>query len=99
MGHEDCGAIKAAIDQAKLGNITEMLANIKPAVESLSDYEGDQTSANPEFVHLVAKTNVRLTMADIRKRSGIIKGMENHGQLAIAGALYDMKTGAIEFID
>ena len=99
MGHEDCGAIKAAIDQAKLGSITEMLANIKPAVESLSDYEGDQTSANPEFVHLVAKTNVRLTMADIRKRSGIIKGMENHGQLAIAGALYDMKTGAIEFID
>ena len=99
MGHEDCGAIKAAIDQAKLGNITEMLENIKPAVESLSDYEGDQTSANPEFVHLVAKANVRLTMADIRKRSGIIKGMEAQGQLAIAGALYDMKTGAIEFLD
>ena len=99
MGHEDCGAIKAAIDQAKLGNITEMLENIKPAVESLSDYEGDQTSANPEFVHLVAKTNVRLTMVDIRKRSAIIKGMEDQGQLAIAGALYDMKTGSIEFLD
>ncbi len=99
MGHEDCGAVKAAIDRAKLGNITEMLKNIKPAVDSLSDYKEDQTSANPEFVHLVAEKNVRLTMADIRERSPIMKELEDQGQLKIAGALYDMKTGAVDFLD
>ena len=53
---------------------------------------------NPEFVHRVAKTNVQLTMADISRRRSIITGMEDQGQLAIAGALYDMKTGASEFL-
>lgn len=99
MGHEDCGAVKASIDQAKLGNITAMLTNIRPAVDSLSDYQGEKTSANPEFVHLVAEQNVRLTMADIRERSPVIREMEEEGQLKISGALYDMKTGAIDFLE
>jgi carbonic anhydrase len=99
LGHEQCGAIKAAIDGAELGNITEMLTNIKPAVDALSDYAGDQTSANPEFVHLVAEMNIRLTMQDIRARSPILKQMEEQGQIKISGALYDMKTGKINFLE
>ena len=99
MGHEDCGAIKAAIDHAKLGNITAMLENIKPAVDSLSSYEGDQSSASPEFVHLVTLENIRLSMDDIRERSPIMKEMEEQGQIKITGALYDMNTGAVEFLD
>ena len=99
LGHEDCGAVKAAIDEAQLGNITAMLKNIKPAVDSLSDYEGEQSSSNPEFVHLVAEKNVRLTMDDIRGRSPILREMENQEQLAIIGALYDMNTGAVQFLD
>ena len=99
VGHEDCGAVKATIDGAELGNITAMLENIKPAVEALSGYEGDRTSANPEFVHLVTEKNVRLTMDRIRERSPILKGMEDEGRIKIAGALYNMKTGAIAFLD
>jgi carbonic anhydrase len=99
LGHEDCGAVKAAIDNAQLGNITPMLENIKPAVESLSDYDGDQSSANSEFVHLVTERNVELTIADIRKRSPILKEMEAQGELKITGALYDMHTGAVAFLD
>jgi len=99
LGHEHCGAVKAAIDQAQLGNITAMLENIKPAVEALSSYKGDQTSANPEFVHLVAEKNIRLTMRDIRERSSILKGLEEQGQIKIIGALYDMNSGTVEFLD
>lgn len=99
LGHEDCGAVKAAIDRAQLGNITEMLTNIKPAVDALSHYPGDKSSKNPEFVHLVAEKNVRMTMDDIRSRSSILKGMEDSGELAIVGALYDMNTGAVEVLD
>lgn len=99
LGHERCGAIKAAIDGAELGNITEMLTNIQPAIDSLSGYAGDKTSANPDFVHKVTEANVRLTMDDLRKRSPILKEMEDQGQIKIAGALYDMDTGVIEFLD
>jgi carbonic anhydrase len=98
LGHEDCGAVKAAIDQAKLGNITEMLQNIKPAVDALAGYEGDKSSKNPEFVHLVAERNIRLSMDDIRSRSAILKGMEDAGEIAILGALYDMNSGEVEFL-
>jgi carbonic anhydrase len=99
LGHEDCGAIKAAIDGAELGNITEMLQNIRPAIASLSGYEGEQTSSNAEFVHLVAENNVRLSMDDIRGRSAILKAMEAEGKIQIIGALYDMNTGTVEFLD
>ena len=99
LGHGECGAVKAAIDRAELGNITEMLENIRPAIESLSDYEGDRTSANPEFVQMVVEKNVRLTVEDIRERSPILREMEAAGQIKIAGALYDMKTGVIQLLD
>jgi carbonic anhydrase len=99
LGHEDCGAIKAAIDGAKLGNITAMLKNIKPSIEALSGYKGEKSSKNPEFVHLVAKKNVELTMQNVRDRSSVIKEMEDAGEIKIIGALYDMHTGAVNFMN
>lgn len=99
LGHTDCGAIKAAIDGAELGNITAMLKNIQPAIEAFSDYEGEKSSANEEFVRMVTEKNIRLSMDDIRQRSEILSAMEQKGQLKIAGALYDMHTGKVEFID
>jgi carbonic anhydrase len=99
MGHEDCGAIKSAIDHVELGNITEMLSNIEPAVDALADYDGDRTSANPDFVSRVARKNVELTMDDIRRHSPILKQMEEQGQIKIVGAMYDMESGRIDFLD
>jgi len=99
LGHTECGAIKSAIDGVELGNITAMLANIKPAIDSLSDYSGDKSSSNKEFVHMVTVQNVRLTMENILQRSPIIEEMVNDGQLKVVGAIYDMHTGAVEFLD
>jgi carbonic anhydrase len=99
MGHSDCGAVKAAIDGAELGNITAMLENIKPAIDSLADYKGDKTSANPDFVRKVTIRNIEISIEDIRKRSPVIDNLEREGKVKIVGALYDMKTGAITFLD
>jgi carbonic anhydrase len=99
LGHEDCGAVKAAISQAELGNITEMLTNIQSAVALVTDYEGERTSGNDEFVHRVTEMNVRLTVDDIRKRSPIMKEMEDQEQLKIVGAVYDMSTGKVSFLE
>jgi len=99
MGHEHCGAVKAAVDDVKLGNITAMLTKIRPVVEDLSPkYDGDKTSKNPEFVHMVCENNVRKTINDIRENSPILKEMEDNGEIKIIGGVYDMDTGKVDFL-
>lgn len=97
MGHEHCGAVKSAIDDVKLGNITPMLAKIRPAVE-LVDFEGDRTSKNQAFVHDVSESNVRHTIERIRNESPILKEMEDKGEIKIVGALYDMDNGKVNIL-
>lgn len=99
MGHGSCGAIEHAIDGTEEGNITAMLANIRPAIDALIGYEGAKTSENDEFVHLVTEKNVQLTVSDIREHSSILKGLEDKGRIKIVGALYDMKSGEVEFYE
>jgi carbonic anhydrase len=82
-----------------LGNITPMLENIKPAVDAVSGHEGNRSSSNAAFVQEVAEKNVRLTVEDIRKRSPVLREQEEAGEIKIVGALYDMDTGEIEFLD
>ncbi len=98
LGHEHCGALKSAIDGVELGNITEMLEKIVPAVQSLADYEGDKTSNNAEFVHKVSEKNVELSIAKIRQESPILNTMEAEGQIQIRGAMYDMDTAKVNFL-
>ena len=98
MGHEHCGAIKAAVDDVKLGNITPMLEKIRPSVDEIT-YEGDRTSKNAEFVHMVCERNVQNTIAQIRKDSPVLKAMEDEGEIKIVGSIYDMDNGKVTFLD
>src|ERR1700680_5019743 len=97
MGHTSCGAIKGAIDNAQLGNLTGLLAKIKPAVAATS-YTGERTSKNYAFVDAVARKNVGITMADIRKDSPVLAAMESSGAIKIAGAMYNLETGVVDFL-
>jgi carbonic anhydrase len=98
MGHQHCGAIKGAIDDVKLGNITAMLAKIKPAVAASQDFAGEKKSTNTEFVKRVAINNVKHTLGQIREKSPILKEMEDKGQIKIVGAFYRLTDGTLEFI-
>lgn len=98
LGHKNCGAIKAAIDGVQLGNITPMLDNIEPAVAMSSDFVGDRTSKNDDFVYYVAQNNVRHAMQVVRDRSPILKAMEDSNQIDIVGAYYDIRDGRVTFI-
>lgn len=98
LGHQHCGAIKGAIDDVKLGNITPMLAMIKPAVKMSQDFAGEKTSKNDEFVKLVAENNVKYNIQQIRERSPILKEMEDKGEIKIVGAFYRLTDGTFELI-
>lgn len=99
MGHENCGAVKGAIDDVKLGNMTSMLSHIKPAIKMSQDYHGDKTSKDHGFVHEVAMNNVKYNIEAIRKGSPILKEMEEKGEIEIAGAFYDLETGKVEIME
>jgi carbonic anhydrase len=92
MGHTACGAI----DGAQLGNLTGLLSKIKPAVDA-THYEGERTSKNGEFVDEVAKTNVLLTVTAIRKHSDVLAGLEKDGKIKIAGSIYRLNGGRVNF--
>ena len=96
MGHTACGAIKGAIDGAQLGNLTGLLNKIKPAVDA-THYEGEHSSKNSEFVDEVAKTNVRLTIGAIRTHSDVLADLEKGGKIKIAGSMYRLAGGRVDF--
>src|SRR6185295_9304874 len=97
MGHTACGAIKGAIDGAQLGNLTGLLAKIQPAVQA-TDYTGERSASNYAFVDAVARKNVEMTMADIRKDSQVLAELEANGGIRITGAMYNLQTGAVGFL-
>jgi carbonic anhydrase len=96
MGHTACGAIKGAIDNAELGNLTGLLDKIKPAVQA-TNYSGERSAKNYAFVDAVARTNVQITMDNVRKNSAVLADLESKGTIKIAGAMYNLETGAVEF--
>ncbi|MFL6580547.1 MAG: carbonic anhydrase family protein, partial [Burkholderiales bacterium] len=98
MGHTACGAIKGAIANAELGNLTGLLAKIKPSVEA-TEYGGERSANNYDFVDAVARKNVEVTITDIRKSSPVLAELESSGAIKIAGAMYNLKTGAVQFLN
>lgn len=98
LGHEHCGAVKSAIDDVKLGNITALLKKIKPAILKSQDFTGEKTSKNEAFVKHVCENNVRNTIEQIRAKSPILKEMETKGQIKIVGAYFDLSDSSLEFV-
>jgi carbonic anhydrase len=96
MGHTSCGAIKGAIDNAELGHLTGLLAQIRPAVQATA-FTGDQSSKNAAFVDAVARKNVELAMARIREQSAVLRELESARRIKIAGAMYHLDTATMDF--
>ena len=97
MGHTSCGAIKGAIDGVKLGNLTGLLAKIRPAVEATT-FGSHRSSKNPAFVDAVAVKNVELTIESIRANSAVLCDLETSKAIKIAGAVYNLQTGRVDFL-
>ncbi|MCG9971118.1 carbonic anhydrase family protein [Christiangramia crocea] len=97
LGHEACGAVKAACDHVELGNITHLLKNIEPAVDA-TETDGERSSKNDSFVADVVENNVKLTMQRIREKSPILKEMEDKGEIKIVGGVYSISNGKVALL-
>jgi len=97
LGHEGCGAVKAACDHVELGNITHLLSNIQPAVETTKT-DGERSSKNDSFVAGVVENNVKLTIERVREKSPILKEMEDNGEIKIVGGVYSISNGKVTLL-
>ena len=97
MGHTGCGAVKGAIAGAKLGNLTGLLARLKPAVAATA-FDGEKSADNLAYVDAVARKNAELTVQNVREQSTVMADLEQAGRLKIVGAMYDVGSGTVEFL-
>nr|VUD27337.1 carbonic anhydrase chloroplast precursor [Salmonella sp. NCTC 7297] len=79
-GNTRCGAVRGAIDNTELGNLTGLLDEIKPAIEK-TEYSGERKGSNYDFVDAVARKNVELTIENIRKNSPVLKQLEDQKKI------------------
>ena len=95
LGHTSCGAVKGAIDDAKLGNLTQLLAKIRPAVTAAKCSD----SKDAACVDKVAEENVRESMREIKERSTDLAAAIDGGKVKIVGAMYDLATGKVTVLE
>ncbi len=99
LGHSKCGAVKGACDHVEMGNLTELLSKIQPAVYEEKQTTSERNSKNSEFVENVSEINVKRSVRNIIERSFVLEQMLDQGQIGIVGAMHDIVSGKVTFYD
>jgi carbonic anhydrase len=97
LGHSKCGAVKGACDHLEMGNLTELLSKIQPAVYQEKSTKEVRNSTNQTFVENVAKINVKRSVKNIIERSNILERMIENSEIGVVGAMHNIETGKVIF--
>lgn len=98
LGHENCTAIRSAIEGLEFGNMTSLLAKIAPAIDKANDYNGEKSIENIDYVNYVSELNILDNIEEIKLKSPILKEMSDNGSIQIVGAIYHMESGEVTFL-
>ena len=99
LGHTKCGAIKGACDHVQLGYLSGLLEKIQPAVNAETSTKENRTSSNSYFVEEVSRINVEQTVEQVLAKSPVLRELVEQGKIGIAGAMYDVTSGKVEFYE
>lgn len=97
MGHSNCGAVKAAVDNAKFdNNLANLMVEIAPAVERTRrehpNLRGD------DLLNAAIETNVWYSIETLFRRSAVLRDRARNGQLEVVGAVYDLVSGKVRWL-
>lgn len=103
LGHTQCGAILATIDQLgrrsedQSRNLRSIVDRVRPSVEALMETE---VAKNPaELVRRAVRNNIRMSVNQLRHGSDMLEQLIDQDGLRIVGAEYSLETGVVEFLD
>lgn len=99
LGHTHCGAVKAACDNFREGHIGEIINHIRPAVRKEKTVIENRDSSNEDFVAKVCELNVKTQIKQIMHSSDIIEDLLNDKQIGLIGAVYDIASGKVRFLE
>jgi len=98
LGHKNCTSVEKAIDSNLTGNVASISHKIKGAMTKANQVFGPKSTKNAEYYHEVVKANVLNSMDAIRSDSPILNQLITKGEVSLVGAIYDMKTGKVEYL-
>jgi len=99
LGHTKCGAIRGACDNVQMGNLSTLLNKIQPSVYYERTVTEGRNSQNAEFVEKVSRIQVKRSVENIIEQSVVLREMIEKEQIALIGAIYDIETGLVEFLE
>lgn len=92
LGHTNCGAVGAALQDDELdGHLPSIAQAIEEAVESSRDAEGDT-------LDMTIRAHARITAEHLRESEPILKGLVDGRKLKVVAAYYDLDTGLVEIL-
>lgn len=98
LGHSACGAVKATAENAELkGKLPKLISLIQPAVDEArkNPKESDKTN----FVEECVEQNVRYQMKKLIDGSDLISDAKKNDTVKIVGAIRDIRTGKVRWLD
>lgn len=102
LGHTSCGAIVATIEELgrpsedQSPNLRSIVDRIRPSVEPLM---GARDRDMPSLVSDAVRANIRASVEQLSRGSGIIEQLVADGGLMIVGAEYSLESGIVDFFD
>ncbi|MCK6158157.1 carbonic anhydrase [Moraxella osloensis] len=107
LGHSHCGAVTACVetlinpDQQFSPNLRSIVDRIRPSVYNLHEIytANGQDIDEQELINRGIKANVRMSVTQLKHGSRILEDAVNNGSLIIVGAVYDLDTGKVTFIE
>ncbi len=97
LGHTDCGAVKACVAGKPLeGHLPKLMQGIETALKHVKSTRPHLK--DKELVERVIAENVRLTLLSLYQRSEIVQKHMKMGKLEVAGGVYHLSEGTIEWL-
>jgi len=94
LGHESCGAVRAAVDGGPFPpSIESIIEKIKPAVAAARREHPGAKDIHPFAV----RENVSLQIKGVVDQSSILRDMIDKKELRIAGGVYRLASGKVDF--
>jgi len=98
LGHSKCGAVTATLEGKPVpGNISLLTKSLRPGIEKIHQDHTD-LSKEDQLNHAV-EALVRYQMLELIKNSELLQKAKADGKLQVIGAVYDVETGRVRFLD